>query len=149
MHTAVSPCKPTGYGSKRAPRIRFLLTIAPLALVLGVSGTISAQTTHEELVVESGITELRALMEQGKLDAEAITRACLARIERHDGALRSVLAINPDAIAQARDLDEERSNGQNHPILSKDSVQLAEFVGHHCTEGRENGEHRCRRCDGY
>jgi amidase len=64
--------------------------------------------------------------------AEAATKAYLAQIKARDGQLHSVLALNPNALADARALDAEtkagRGRGPLHgrPILLKDNIESIE-----------------------
>ena len=59
--------------------------------------------------------------------AEAATAAALERIERIDPPLRSVLAIDPTALAQARGVDASGLRGPlaGQPILIKDNIESA------------------------
>jgi amidase len=80
-------------------------------------------------VEEASISELQAMMASGETTAEAITRAYLERIEELDGQLDAVIVTNPEAIAQARALDQERAEsgprGPLHgiPVLLKDNIE--------------------------
>jgi amidase len=85
----------------------------------------------EEATVES----LQRRMQSGALTARALTEACLARIaavDRQGPALRHVIETNPDALAIARSLDEERaakgarSPLHGIPVLLKDNVDTAD-----------------------
>lgn len=82
----------------------------------------------EEWIVEATIDQLQSAMESGEISAEALTMAYLARIERYDGKINSILEINPDALDIARALDRERketgSRSKLHgiPILLKDNI---------------------------
>ena len=78
---------------------------------------------------------LQARMAAGRLSALGLTRHCLRRIAAIDHAgpqLRSVVEINPDALAQARALDAERSAGRVRgplhglPVLIKDNIATAD-----------------------
>ena len=84
---------------------------------------------------ERGIAELQAEMQRGKLSSRALVRRYLRRIEeldRRGPALRSVLEVNPDALAIADALDKERkkqgARGPLHgiPILLKDNIDTAD-----------------------
>jgi amidase len=66
--------------------------------------------------------------------ANALTEACLARIDQMDGrgpALHAVIEINPDALKSAGELDRERNGkgprGPLHgvPVLIKDNIDIA------------------------
>jgi amidase len=86
---------------------------------------------------EATIDDLRGKMESGEKTARSIAQAYLARIEaldRRGPALRSVLEINPEAVAIANSLDVERKSGQVRgplhgiPILLKDNIATADAL---------------------
>ena len=88
-------------------------------------------------VEEKSIAQLQADMTSGAVTSEQLVQAYLARIESVDrgGAnLNSVLALNPDALAQARALDSERHDGHVRgplhgvPILIKDNIETQDNV---------------------
>ena len=74
-------------------------------------------------------------MAAGKASSVDLVRAYLARIaamDRKGPALRSVIALNPDALAQAKALDAERKAGRVRgplhgvPVLIKDNIETAD-----------------------
>ncbi|RMH21476.1 MAG: amidase [Acidobacteria bacterium] len=80
---------------------------------------------------EMGLAEMAAAMEEGRLTARSITEHYLQRIadlDRRGPTLRTVIEVNPDALAIADQLDDERRRGQSRgplhgiPILLKDNV---------------------------
>jgi amidase len=84
---------------------------------------------------ETSITELAAGMAQGKYTAHALAEKYLARIEEIDQQgprLKSVLEVNPDALAIAQGLDQERKQGRVRgplhgiPVLIKDNLDTAD-----------------------
>ena len=84
---------------------------------------------------ERSIGDLQAAMTAGRATSADLVRAYLDRIARMDRkgpTLRSVIAVNPDAIAQARALDAERKAGRVRgplhgvPVLIKDNVETAD-----------------------
>lgn len=81
-----------------------------------------------ERLFEADISSLQAEMELGTLTAVDCVRWYLERIERFNPILKAVLEVNPDVIAVAKSLDEERqqvgSRGPLHgiPILLKDNI---------------------------
>jgi amidase len=86
-------------------------------------------------IEEATIATLQAAMESGAHSARDITEAYLARIEaldRRGPALRSIIEINPDALAEAGRLDRERRAGRLRgplhgiPILLKDNIGTAD-----------------------
>jgi len=84
---------------------------------------------------ELTIAELQDGMAAGRFTARSLTAAYLGRIEELDrkgSALRSVIELNPNAIAIAAELDAERQakgvRGPLHgiPILLKDNIDTAD-----------------------
>ena len=73
---------------------------------------------------ELTLAELQAGLRSGRFSARALAKKYLARIEALDGAgpaLRSVIEINPDALAIARDLDaEQKARGPRGPRCASD-----------------------------
>ena len=60
--------------------------------------------------------------------AEQATRAAIARVQRIDPAIHAVLAIDPTAIAQAREIDalaSSRGPLSGVPVLIKDNIDVA------------------------
>lgn len=88
-------------------------------------------------VEEVSIDQLQAQMQSRATDSVAVTHAYLARIAAMDRAgptLRSVIAVNPDALQQAAALDAERRAGRVRgplhgvPILIKDNIETADRI---------------------
>lgn len=85
-------------------------------------------------VAEVDLAGLSAALARGEVTAVSLVQAYLDRIERLDRAgptLRSVLELNPDALALARAADEERAQkvrGPLHgvPVLVKDNLDTAD-----------------------
>ena len=88
----------------------------------------------EALTGEMSIADLQAAMNKGSLTSEALTRAALARITALDGRLHAIIAINPDALAQAKAADAARKVGKDLgpmmgiPILVKDNIETLDPV---------------------
>jgi amidase len=99
------------------------------SLALG-TGTAMARTAYS--VTETSVSQLQDDMTAGKVSSEALVRAYLARIkaiDRSGPTLRSVIALNPHALADARKLDAERRAGHLRgplhgiPVLVKDNIE--------------------------
>jgi len=84
---------------------------------------------------ETSMADLATGMAQGKYTAHALAEQYLARIEEIDQRgpqLKSVLEVNPDALAIAHGLDEERKQGRVRgplhgiPVLIKDNLDTAD-----------------------
>ncbi len=91
------------------------------------TGTDSLRVPSSDLD-EATIANLQAFQDSGQKSAVALTEAYLDRIEQLNPALHAVIEVNPDALAIARTLDEERRTqgprGPLHgvPILLKDNI---------------------------
>ena len=108
---------------------------AMLAACAVVLAACSPASTYD--VEEKSIAQLQADMTAGVVTSEQLAAAYLARIEAIDEngpALNSVLSLNPQALAQARALDEERAAGRVRgplhgvPILVKDNIETADHA---------------------
>src|SRR6187402_972979 len=108
---------------------------AVLALVLAalVQGAAPAQSPFS--LEEATAAQLQDWMTSGRYTARQIAEIYLRRIEEVDRsgpALRSVIEINPDALAIADALDAERRakgpRGRLHgiPVLIKDNIDTAD-----------------------
>ena len=84
---------------------------------------------------ELSVTEIQRRMGAGRLTSELLTRHHLRRIEQLDRSgprLNAVIEVNPDALAMARAMDEERRTkgprGPLHgvPVLLKDNLATAD-----------------------
>jgi len=87
-------------------------------------------------VYERTVTDLQNAMNDGVITSEDITREYLGRLsryDRHGPTFRSVLSINPRAVADARARDAERAAGRvlspfhGVPILYKDNIDAIEL----------------------
>lgn len=105
--------------------IRSLCLLAALLWTLPVTA---------QAVEDATITSLSADLAAGRTSSEATVRALLKRIaamDRNGPHLNSIIALNPDAIAQAKALDTERRAGRIRgplhgvPILLKDNIEAA------------------------
>src|SRR5437868_2262962 len=101
--------------------------------MLGVAAEVASQPVHVEPFQweEASIAQLKAAMESGKETAVSINKAFLQRIAAIDKAgpaVNAVIELNPDALAIAGALDEERKTkgprGPLHgiPVMVKDNL---------------------------
>jgi amidase len=93
---------------------------------------VSSPLRANESIEEASIAELSAAMAANRMTSESIVRAYLQRIAEIDDSgptLNAVLALMPDALAEARARDTERRasklRGPLHgvPILIKDNIE--------------------------
>jgi amidase len=117
-----------------AARREFLTVSAGALAAMGVSAPAGAQPARGPgpfPLEEATITSLGERMRSGELTAEGVTAAYLERIaaiDRTGPQLRSVIELNPDALAVAKSLDAERKAGRVRgplhgvPIMLKDNI---------------------------
>lgn len=86
-------------------------------------------------LLDAGVAEQQAAMRAGKLTSRALVSQYLARIAAIDKAgpkLRSIIELNPEALAIAGELDRERAAGKLRgplhgiPVLIKDNIATAD-----------------------
>ena len=106
------------------------LALDGLAAQTKVDGPASATAA----ITERPIASLRDEMQAGTLTSVALCNACIQRIAalNHRGpAIRAVLEVNPDALADAAMLDRERQQGKVRgplhgiPVIVKDDIETA------------------------
>jgi amidase len=126
-------------------RREFLITgaagLATIALFRDAKGDMSifpGGDPYPELV-EVTINGLQAKMKARQLTSRRLVEMYLERIKAIDDKTRSVLEINPDALAIADQLDKERRKGKVRsmlhgiPVLIKDNIDTADKM--HTTAG--------------
>lgn len=91
-------------------------------------------------LLEATVPKMQELMKQGAVTAEELVVYYVDRIRRYDvNQLNSVMELNPDALAIARNLDEERKQGNlwgamhGIPVLIKDNITTGDKM--HTTAG--------------
>ena len=115
------------------------MTIRSLQLLLAATVLAAPLPAAARTVVveEQSIEQVQAAMTARRTTSVDLTRAYLSRIaamDRKGPSLHSVIALNPDALAQARALDAERRAGRVRgplhgvPVLIKDNIETADRI---------------------
>ena len=84
-------------------------------------------------VVEAGIPEMRAAMEQHRITSHELVLQYLARIATYEDKLHAAITINPKALAEADVLDRERAQGKIRgplhgiPVALKDNIHTTDM----------------------
>ena len=108
----------------------FLTTAGALSLVAAAGELRAAEHAFDP--TEQSIGTLQRALSAGVVTSEGLTAAYLKRIARfdhHGPEYRSVLALNPNALKDARALDSERKSGKLRgplhgiPIIVKDNIE--------------------------
>lgn len=115
----------------------FIKTAAALSLAASADEIAAAAPDRAFDPTEQSIASLQRALASGAVTSEALTAAYLGRISRYDHhgpEYRSILALNPDALAAARTLDAERKakklRGPLHglPIVVKDNIETQDAM---------------------
>ncbi len=108
-----------------------------LALILaGPAPALAGSVKKAPPIVEASIDDLQAMMASGRATSVSLTQAYLDRIaamDRKGPALHALIAVAPDALAQAAASDARRKAGKllgpldGIPVLIKDNIETAEL----------------------
>jgi amidase len=119
--------------------LNLLILACAIAAGLDVHAA-TAATTRSAMrvdVEEVPLADAQARLASGTLSSHELTQGYLDRIaaiDRAGPALHAVIELNPDALAQADELDAERKAGKSRgplhgiPVLIKDNVDVAGMV---------------------
>ena len=109
-----------------------ILLLLPLAAAAEESKTAQLDdmfTTAD--LLDATIADMLQAMDEGRLTSERLTQMYLDRIEAYDISmeLRTIINLNPNAIADAKAADQARASGKTGrllgiPILVKDSIDV-------------------------
>jgi amidase len=81
------------------------------------------------LLAQASMADLQHLMASGRLSSEELTLHLLGRVRDREAALNSLIAVNPDALVQAREADARRVSGESLgaldgiPVTVKDNIE--------------------------
>src|SRR5213595_324208 len=113
-------------------RRRFIGTTAGSSAALLTGGLASLlqgrALLSDEPFIEATIPQLQALMASGQLTSRQLTQGYIRRMQSLNPLLHSVIEVNPNAIAIAAGLDNERRQGHVRgplhgiPLLVKDNI---------------------------
>lgn len=131
--------RPVHRGGGRGVVLPIALLAALLLAACGTQSTtpVAAQASPALDVTAIDAVSLRDRLAKGELDAESVTRAYLDRIAEIDDdgpRLNAIIAINPDALAIARELDrrfaESGPVGPLHgvPVVLKDNIDTGDAM---------------------
>ncbi len=96
------------------------------------AGMEPATPTKAEMLAKGSLSEIATAIRNGDVTSEQIMEAYLYRIEKIDRSgptLNSIIAVNPDALELARQMDAELAAGNNRgplhgvPVLLKDNIE--------------------------
>ncbi|HEV8577647.1 MAG TPA: amidase family protein [Thermoanaerobaculia bacterium] len=116
-----------------------LLAVAPVAATFVARPATAeehADGTARLQLVEATVPQLQQAIQTGLITAEQLVGMYLARVDAYDKAgpgINAFLYVNPNAEAEARDLDEQRHPGSPRspldgiPVLLKDNIDTADM----------------------
>jgi len=104
------------------------LTFSLAVALLATFGLWAQSRPQAFSVVEVGIPEMRAAMEQHRVTSHELVMQYLARIATYEDKLHAAITINPKALEEADALDRERAQGKIRgplhgiPVALKDNI---------------------------
>jgi amidase len=107
--------------------LTIVVTAAPVAAQRGKRGSPSFQ------LVEASISDMRTALEKHRLTSVELVTQYLVRIATYEDLLHAALAVNPNALEEAAERDQERARGRVRgplhgiPIAVKDNIQTADL----------------------
>ncbi len=121
-------------------RIRTLLFMVAVLAVAFLARPVVAEEhvigSSRLQLVEATISQLQKAMQTRLLTAEELVRMYLARIDAYEEAgpgVNAFIYVNPNSVAEARELDDERHPGRSRsplygiPVLLKDNIDTADM----------------------
>lgn len=111
-----------------------LLSASPALAAKKAPPALRTDAAMQALTGEMSLTNIQVAMKRGTLTSQALTEAALARITALDGRLHAVIAVNPDALTEAKAADAARKAGKNAgpllgiPVLVKDNIETLDPV---------------------
>src|SRR5205814_6357460 len=104
-------------------------------LLLGLSAMLRAQDGGQRpfTLIEADIPTMRAAMEHGRITSHDLVTQYLIRIALYNNKLRTVITLNPAALATAGERDRERKAGRIRgplhgiPIALKDNIHTTDM----------------------
>ena len=101
---------------------------------LAVAGCLMAPPVQAQPVERLSLAQLSGELAKGRISSMSATRAYLVRIARINPRLHAVIAINPDALAEAKAADRRRAAGRTLgpldgiPTLVKDNIETRDAL---------------------
>ena len=95
-----------------------------MSAVIAASASVSEANDN---IFEKSVAQLQQELQDGKLTSEDLVKYYLTRIKVYDGAINSMITVNPKALDEAKRLDKERKAGKIEgplhgiPIVLKDN----------------------------
>jgi len=105
--------------------------LAALAVVLAIAAPAAAMPPPLPEVADRSMADLQRAVAGGEATSEAVVSAYGVRAKEIDGRLKSILAVNPAALPDARAADQARQAGDKRPLLGaailvKDNIETAD-----------------------
>ena len=110
-----------------------LFTTALLLILTSTQPLIAATNDQPFAVLEASIPEMQRAMESGQMTSRELVEQYLIRIALYEERVNAVIAVNPNALAEADRLDAERAAGQVRgplhgiPVALKDNIHTTDM----------------------
>jgi amidase len=104
-----------------------------LSVVLGITVLAVSAQRRPFSVIEATIPEMQKAMRERRVTSREIVEQYLARIATYDSKLHATITVNPNALKEAAQLDQERARGKLRgplhgiPIALKDIIHTTDM----------------------
>ncbi len=133
LHHLARPTKGVEGTKREMTMSRRLLVHLPIALVISLAACSENEPTAASVatpyeVEEVTLSQVADDLAAGKVTSVEVSKAYIARIEKFDGPLNSIILVAPDALEQAAASDKRRASGailgplDGVPVLLKDNI---------------------------
>jgi amidase len=125
---SVSSATSVGSDMRRIPITLIVVMVATATLVAQRGKRVSSFQ-----LVEASIAEMRTALEQHRITSVELVTQYLVRIATYEDLLHAALAVNPNAVKEAGERDQERARGRVRgplhgiPIAVKDNIQTTDM----------------------
>jgi amidase len=110
-----------------------LMAVIVFAAALSPADNIAQPNEAPFHVVEASIPEMQRAMSEGRITSRQIVEQYLVRIALYNDKLNALITVNPQALAEADRLDQERRSGKVRgrlhgiPIALKDNIHTTDM----------------------
>jgi amidase len=114
-------------------RTTILSTVAVLTWACGSAPPAPARAESTFTIVETGIPELQAALQSGRVTSRQLVAQYLARIATYEDRINAIITVNPRALDEADAMDRERVAGKVRgplhgiPIALKDNIHTTDI----------------------
>ena len=108
--------------------IRPMKNVATFAVLIIFSGFVASAQKRPFSVIEATIPDMQRAMKEKRVTSREIVQQYLTRIAQYDDRLHATIAVNPNALKEAEELDQERARGRVRGPLHGIPIALKDII---------------------